>query len=188
MRRDGVAVVNHSMSKENKNPFDVLGIEPTFQLDAVSLDQSYFSRQTLSHPDRFVYHTQPERQAAAVQSSELNWAYETLKNPTSRAKALLKVRGIEVEGEEGKTVQNPEILEEMLELQEAIMEAFSPHDLEQVDSQIQDRLKEVTNSFNEALNRNEDKLLSHLFLRLTYLSKLTEDIKVRRRQSSIKML
>jgi molecular chaperone HscB len=189
MKKDGVGVVNHSIFKSSGNPFEILGIDPTFEVDAKTLDEAYFARQTLAHPDRFVHHSEPEQEAATVQSSFLNQAYETLKNPTLRAKALLKLKGIEVCGEEeGKTVQNPEILEEMMNLQEALAQAVSPYDFNCLEKKIQDCLHDVKASFSTAICQNKDQELTGLFLRLTYLSKLMEDIKVCRRRSSIKVL
>jgi len=176
------------MYKDDQNPFEVLGIETTFDVDLSTLDEAYFARQTLAHPDRFVYHSEPERQAASAQSSSLNRAYEILKNPTLRAKALLKLRGIDVGGEDGKSVQDTQILEEMMDLQEAVINAISPHEVSLVSDQIQERLTQVTTSFGEALQKDQIQELSGLFLRLTYLSKLMGEIKTRQQQSSLKVL
>jgi len=175
------------MSKEDPNPFEILGLEPTFDIDMAVLDEAYFSRQTLTHPDRFVYHANSERQAASLQASLLNQAYETLKNPALRARVLLKLRGINVAFEEEKTVYNTEILEEMMDLQEAVMEAISPHDLTDVDNQIHHRFQVTMTSFAHALKQNQNQMLPGLFLRLTYLSKLKMDLKVRQRQLSAKV-
>jgi molecular chaperone HscB len=187
--RKGVAVVeNRSMYKDDQNPFEVLGIEVMFDVNLAALDEAYFVRQSLAHPDRFVYHSEPERQAASTQSSVLNRAYETLKNPTLRAKALLKLRGIEVGGEDGKSVHDAQILEEMMDLQEAVINAISPQEVSLVTDQIQDRLKQVVTAFGEALQKDKVQELPGLFLRLTYLSKLMGDIKIHQQQSSLKVL
>ena len=183
-----MVVVNHSMSKEDQNPFEVLGVEAAFDVDATALDKAYFARQSLVHPDRFMYHSEPERQVALLQSSLLNRAYETLKNPTLRAKALLKLRGIDVSEDGRQTVQDPQVLEEMMVLQETLTEAVSPYDLTHLENQLQERLQGVKTSFSGALQQNQNKELPGLFLRLTYLSKLMGDIQVRRRQSSVKIL
>lgn len=188
MRKGGVVVENRSMFKNNQNPFEILGVEATFNINQTALDAAYFARQSLAHPDRFIHHSEPERQAAIAQSSSLNYAYETLKNPTSRAKALLVLKGIEIEGEDGKSVQNPQVLEEMMDLQEAVVDANSPQEMSLIENQIQDRFQHVTISFGQAFQKNLDHELPGLFLRLTYLSKLKEDLKMRQNQASLKML
>jgi len=176
------------MSKEDQNPFEVLGIAPTFSIDVTALDEAYFARQSLIHPDRFIYHSEPERQVALIQSSLLNRAYETLKTPTLRAKALLKLRGIEFSEDGSKTVQDPQVLEEIMALQETLTEAVSPHDLTHLEDRIEEQLHIVEDSFSRAFQHNNNNELLGLFLRLTYLSKLLRDIQVRRRQSSFKVL
>jgi DnaJ-domain-containing protein 1 len=67
-------VENHSMFKSTQNtevrdPFKILGIDPTFEVDLAALDTAYFARQSLTHPDRFVYHAEPMRQAASSQAA-----------------------------------------------------------------------------------------------------------------------
>lgn len=190
MKKGAVVVGNHSMSNEksseHNNPFEVLGLEPAFAIDPIVLDQAYFDRQRLAHPDRFIDHSVNERQAASRQASSLNEAYEALKNPILRAKALLKLRGFT--SEEGKSAQDHIVLEEMMDLQEALIEATSPHDLMTLDNQINERWERVSVSFSTALDQNHTAELPQLFLRLTYLAKMRGDIKIRNRQSSLKVL
>lgn len=188
MRKDIVVVESHFIFKEDQNPFEILGIPATFDMDAATLDAAYFARQSLVHPDRFIYHSEPERQVALGQSSLLNRAYEILKVPTLRAKALLQLRGIDVSEDAAQTVQDPQALEETMALQEALAEAISPYDLTGVESQVQGLLKVVETSFSQALQQDNNLELPGLFLRLTYLSKLIRDIQARRRQSSVKVL
>jgi molecular chaperone HscB len=188
MQKAIVVVESPSMSNQTLNPFELLGLEPTFDVVPTLLDKAYFSRQTLSHPDRFIYHTEPERLAASNQASALNHAYETLKNPALRAKALLKLRGIDFGDDPSKTVQDPIILEEMMDLQEKIEEAASPDDFKRIESQIQERLKDVMTAFSSSLQKDQDKDLLRGYLTLTYLSKMIGDLKTRQRQSSVKVL
>ena len=188
MRKVGVVVENHSMFNGTQNPFEILGMEATFDVNLTALDAAYFARQSLAHPDRFIHHSEPERQAATAQASSLNCAYETLKNPTTRAKALLILKGIKIEGEDGKSVQDHQVLEEMMDLQEAVVNANSPQEVSLIENQIQDRYQQITISFGQALQKNLNQDLPGLFLRLTYLSKLKEDLKVRLNQASLKML
>lgn len=176
------------MFNQDQNPFEILGIEPSFDIDLMALNQAYFQRQSLVHPDRFIYQSGPEREAASAQASALNGAYEILKNPLLRAKELLKIRGIEFDDAERKTIQDPEILEEMMDLQDALSQAAIPHDLSKLESDIKEKLQEVKAAFAHALQNNQHAELMQIFLRFTYLSKLKADIKVRQRQSSLKVL
>jgi molecular chaperone HscB len=171
-----------------RDPFKVLGIDPMFEVDLAALDTAYFARQSLTHPDRFVYHAEPMRQAASSQAALLNQAYECVKDPVLRAKALLVLRGVSVPGEEGQTIQDKGVLMEMMELQESLTDAESPRDLKAIETEIQDRLKLVATSFSAALRDNQPEKGLSLFLRMTYLSKMMGDIKNRRCQLSIKAL
>lgn len=176
------------MYNEDQNPFKILGLEPRFDLDEKKLEQAYFALQAVTHPDRFVYHSQPEKDAAALQSSRLNNAYETLRKAPSRAKALLELQGINLKDESAKSIQDPQVLEEIMELQEAILHTNSPHDEDLLETQIQDSLKEVTTRFATSLKENQLDALEAIYLRLIYLSKILEDLRLRRRQSSLKAL
>ena len=176
-----------SPNAEVKNPFEILGIDPTFEIDLTALDAAYFSRQSLTHPDRFVYRSDPMRQAASSQAALLNQAYECVKNPVLRAKALLILRGIPV-GEEGESLQDKSVLSEMMDLQESLAEAESPHALKAIEEEIQGRFKMIMTSFSAALKDNQSEKGLALFLRMTYLSKMMADIKNRRRQLSIKAM
>ena len=171
-----------------QNPFEILGIDPTFEIDLTALDAAYFSRQSLAHPDRFVYHSAPMRQAASSQAALLNQAYECVKDPVLRAKALLVLRGIPIPGEAGQSIQDKGVLSEMMELQESLAEAESPHALKASEEEIQSRLKAIMVSFSAALKDNQVEKGLAFFLRMSYLSKMMGDIKTRRRQLSIKAL
>lgn len=182
MKKDGVGVENHSMF----NPFDLLGLPLVFDVNEDLLNQAYFARQALVHPDRLIHKTELERKAGIAQAASLNQAYETLKNPALRAKALLNLKGLGAE--ENKTNQDPDVLEEMMDLQEQLNQTISPHDFAQLTRRIQNNLQEVQEAFSKAWNHHQEKELISLSLRLTYLVKFKEDIKGRQRQSSLKVL
>ena len=87
------------------------------------------------HPDRFASRPAAEQEEALRQSSRLNDAYRTLKDPILRTQYLLKGQGIELEeqskaatdaarqsGGEKKQVVPPELLEEVFELNMQLQE------------------------------------------------------------------
>ncbi|MDX2095455.1 MAG: Fe-S protein assembly co-chaperone HscB [Alphaproteobacteria bacterium] len=100
--------------------FEILGLPAGFSLNLKALEQAYFAAQRATHPDRFIGKGEAERMAAITRSQQVNDAYETLKNPLTRAEHLLTLQGIAALADDAVVV--PEILAEMMELRERIFE------------------------------------------------------------------
>ena len=62
-----------------------------------------------------------------MQSSVINKAYHTLKDPLSRAQYLLKQKGIQIN--EGDSLSDPELLMEVMEFREELEEVTSEAEL-----------------------------------------------------------
>lgn len=104
-------------------PFDILGLPPAFDLDAKALEAAYFQEQRRFHPDRFVARPEAERAEALRRSVDINEAYRTLKEPLSRAQALLLAQGIRV-GTDNDTIKpSAALLMESMVWHEAVEEA-----------------------------------------------------------------
>lgn len=67
----------------SKDPFELLGLPPRFDLDVAALQRAYLIRSAAAHPDL------AEDLAAAADSAALNRARQQLEDPESRADALL---------------------------------------------------------------------------------------------------
>lgn len=76
-------------------PFESLGLAPTFDLDAAVLDRRHRDLSLTFHPDRLKGAPAAERRAQLGRSVEINEAYRKLRDPLSRAQALLDALGIE---------------------------------------------------------------------------------------------
>ena len=98
-------------------------------LDLSALEKQFYILSRKLHPDRFVGKSPMEQEAALAQSSLLNDAYRTLKDPIARTQHLLTLEGIQLEeqskaatdaartsGEQKKQIVPPELLEEVFEL------------------------------------------------------------------------
>ena len=109
--------------------FEVFSLPPKLALDTVALEKQFYALSRKLHPDRFASRPVAEQEAALTQSSLLNDAYRTLKDPISRTQYALKLEGVELEeqskaatdaarvtGTEKKQVVPPELLEEVFEL------------------------------------------------------------------------
>ena len=109
--------------------FTFFSLPPKLQLDTSALEKAFYSLSRKLHPDRFASKPLAEQEAALAQSSQLNDAYRTLKDPILRTQYLLTLEGIQLEeqskaateaarttGVEKKQVVPPELLEEVFEL------------------------------------------------------------------------
>jgi len=103
------------------NPFETLGLAPTFTLDAAELEQRQRELNRALHPDRHAGKGSGERRAALSRSMDVNQAYRTLRDTASRAEALFELLGIHELAE--RTVTDPALLGEMLEQRELLDEA-----------------------------------------------------------------
>ena len=98
-------------------------------LDVPALEKQFYTLSRKLHPDRFASKSQAEQEAALAQSSLLNDAYRTLKDPILRTQYLLTLEGVELEeqskaateaartsGTAKKQIVPPDLLEEAFEL------------------------------------------------------------------------
>jgi molecular chaperone HscB len=115
--------------------FDFFGLPRKLTLDVPALEKQFYAMSRKLHPDRFAGKPVAEQEAALAQSSLLNDAYRTLKDPILRTQYLLKLEGVELEeqskaatnaarssGVEKKQVVPPELLEEVFELNMQLQE------------------------------------------------------------------
>ena len=115
--------------------FEVFSLPRKLQLDILALEKSFYSLSRKFHPDRFASKPLAEQEAALNQSSLLNDAYRTLKDPILRTQYLLTLEGVELEeqskaatesarttGTEKRQIVPPELLEEVFELNMQLQE------------------------------------------------------------------
>lgn len=125
------------------DPFDTLGVAPSFSLSLEELATRQRELSRALHPDRFVGRPAGERRVALGRAIEVNEAHRALKNPLSRAEALLSRLGLSLpEGQEPPA--SPDFLMEMMELREALRmagRARNAAEVERLAAQV--RLREV---------------------------------------------
>jgi molecular chaperone HscB len=110
-----------------KDPFDILGIAPTFDVDLDAVEKRYRDLSRVLHPDKYVGAPPAERRSALGKAVEVNEAWRLLRDPIKRAEALFRRSGVEVrEGAEPKAA--PEFLMEMMEQRESLSEAKAKGD------------------------------------------------------------
>jgi molecular chaperone HscB len=113
------------------DPFDTLGIAPTFDVDLDAVEKRFRDLSRVLHPDRHVGASATQRRISLGKAVEVNEAWRLIRDPIRRAEALLKRHGVQVkEGSEPKA--SPEFLMEMMEHREALSEARTKRDKEAV--------------------------------------------------------
>lgn len=115
--------------------FSVFLLPRRLNLDLAGLEKAFYAQSRKLHPDRFAARPAAEQEAALGESSRLNDAYRTLKDPILRTQHLLTLEGVELEeqskaateaarssGTEKKQLIPPDLLEEVFELNVQLME------------------------------------------------------------------
>ena len=109
--------------------FAIFSLPQHLVIDTAALEKSFYALSRRLHPDRFAARPLAEQEAALTESSRLNDAYRTLRDPIARTEYLLKLEGIELEeqsraatdaakaaGTAKKQVVPEDLLEEAFEL------------------------------------------------------------------------
>lgn len=135
-----------------QNPFQTLGLTPTFALDAAELEQRQRELNRAVHPDRHAGKSSGERRVALSRAMDINQAYRTLRDPTSRAEALFDLLGAAVEE---RSVTDPVLLGEMLEQRELLDEVRRDKDLKrlgELKQQMLTRERQLVSELSEAFD------------------------------------
>ena len=109
--------------------FSFFGFPRKLNLDAAVLEREFYELSRKLHPDLYAGSEKREQAWSLEQSSQLNDAYRTLKDPIKRTAYLLRLEGVELEeqsktatekaratGDVKKQVVPPDLLEEVFEL------------------------------------------------------------------------
>src|SRR5579864_901797 len=109
--------------------FKFFGLPPKLTLDVAALEKDFYELSRKLHPDLNARAGSKEQEWSLEQSSLLNDAYRTLKDPIKRTQYLLRLEGVELEeqsksatekaraaGGVKKQIVPPDLLEEVFEL------------------------------------------------------------------------
>ena len=109
--------------------FTFFGLPRKLNLDVVLLEKEFYQLSRKLHPDLYSGADQREQLWSLEQSSQLNDAYRTLKDPIKRTEYVLRLEGVELEeqsksateqaratGALKKQVVPPDLLEEVFDL------------------------------------------------------------------------
>jgi molecular chaperone HscB len=151
--------------------FEFFGLPRKLTLDVVALEKQFYAMSRKLHPDRFAGRPAEEQEAALAQSSLLNDAYRTLKDPILRTQYLLKLEGVELEeqskaatdaarssGVEKKQVVPPELLEEVFELNMQLQEMRAANQMGEDEPELRRDLMTAKDAFDAKMVETQAEL------------------------------
>nr|CAB3454956.1 unnamed protein product [Digitaria exilis] len=153
--------------------FQIFGLNKEYNIKDNNLEGRYKEWQKKLHPDLVHSKSEKERGYAAEQSALVIDAYRTLSNPLSRALYLLKLEGIHVDEE--KTINDPKLLMEMMEIREAVNDASDSQTLEKIQSQVKEKLETWSHSFQEAFEKKDFDRAIEATQRMRYYERAVEE-------------
>jgi molecular chaperone HscB len=145
--------------------FTFFGLPYRLNLDVPKLEREFYSLSRHLHPDSNAVRTQQEQEWSLQQSSSLNDAYRTLKEPIERTEYLLRLQGLHFEeqstaateearrtGKAKKQVVPPDLLEEVfelnMELEEARMNKKMGEPDRSLDAELRDHRKHLQEKYD----------------------------------------
>ena len=155
--------------------FALLGLEPSFD-EPPGLDEKFRALSRKLHPDRFARATPRERRYSLEQTTLLNDAYKTVKDPVRRAEHLLALRGIKVEPK-----MSPEFLEQTLEDREKLLEAkMSGEPLDPLAAAVREKRDRTLSQVRELVENGGDLAqAAELLARMRYYARYLDEVEGR---------
>jgi molecular chaperone HscB len=101
------------------SPFELLGVPVLFALDETELEKRHRDLSRALHPDRYAGRPSSERREALSRAISVNEAFRKLRDPISRAEALLSQLGRDV-SETSQPKPKPALLLQVMEEREAL--------------------------------------------------------------------
>jgi len=153
--------------------FEIFSLPAHLVIDLPALEKSFYALSRRLHPDRFASKSAEEQAMALAESSRLNDAYRTLKDPIARTEYLLKLEGVEMEeqsksateaarasGTAKKQVVPEDLLEEAFELNMQLEEMRAAKKMGDDDPQLRSDLLAAKADFDARMSATQAELES----------------------------
>jgi molecular chaperone HscB len=149
--------------------FEVFGLPRKLTIDLQDLERSFYRLSRKLHPDLFARANHQEQEWSLANTSLLNDAYRTLKNPLSRTEYLLKLEGMKIAEEDAGTDHRKsqarvpaDLLEEVFELNMQLDEMRANQKMGEDDPQLRHDLQAAKIEFESQLAAADERL-THLW-------------------------
>jgi molecular chaperone HscB len=162
-----------------QNHFELFDLPAQFSIDLDRLNQQFRKVQSEVHPDRFAAASGAERLKSMQLATQANEAYQTLKHPTSRARYLLQLHGIDTQ-EDSNTAMPGDFLMLQMEWREAMEEATDARDidaLERLLAEMRKNGRQFQQDLQQQLDENRSfEEASGTVRKLSFIDKVQADV------------
>lgn len=162
------------------DPFALFGLPRSFEIDEPSLEREYLRLQRRYHPDLFVNADGETRTKAQLNACTLNDAFEKLKDPIKRGVCLLRLADHPSAALEEGTIADAELLEEALELRQALAETQNAERLAAISANHRAKSERCLAELSKAFAAADLPAADKQTVKLRYLNKLGEEIRRQR--------
>jgi molecular chaperone HscB len=144
-------------SRESITYFEMFSLPRHLQIDVAALEKQFYKISRRLHPDVYARASSEEQEWSLAQSSLLNDAYRTLKQPLTRTEYLLKLEGVAIDDDgqraAGKDASRvpADLLEEVFELNMQLEEMRMNRKMGEDDPQLQQDLGGAKQKFEAQL-------------------------------------
>jgi molecular chaperone HscB len=114
------------------DPFEVLHIEPVFDVDLGAIEKRVRDLSRVLHPDRHAGASATDRRMSLGRAIDVNEAWRVVRDPIRRAEALVRRSGVTLTDSEGPKA-DPGFLMDFMEQREALSEAKRKGDAAEVE-------------------------------------------------------
>jgi len=163
----------------NSNFFELFDLPVSYEVDLNKIQQQYMRLQKQVHPDKFVNGSDQQKRISMQQTSWINEAQATLKDPVSRAIYLLELKDIDF-SLENETTMDAAFLMQQLELRESLENIKNETDplaaLDSMAKEIKNSTDEMKQGFAESYQAGQFDDAREWIRKLQFLKKAKNEV------------
>lgn len=162
------------------NPFSILGVEPSFNLDLSQVETNYLEQMKAYHPDKLAaLEDAKEKLLLANKATQLNDAYNILQDEIKRGQVLIDLLKDEQHFNESIARNDSEFIFVQLQMREKIANLSVLFD-ESAFAALKEQARELREqnrlALTNAFTNNDLNLAQKLVYRLQFIAKLASEI------------
>jgi len=162
-----------------QNYFEIFSVPISTAPDLNILKEKNHELQQQVHPDRFANSDDAEKREAMQITSLVNEAYNILKIPVSRLQYMLKLKGIDMDGETDTAMDGLFLMQQM-ELREEIADIRSQTDpldvLDTMRCDLKNKAEDLLTDFDSRYDQDELDKAREIVRKLQFINKAQKEV------------